>query len=147
MLVILAFAALVKIFLAAGQHLFIIGYAGQDDQLFINLAHSILNGDWLGSYNNMTLIKGPFYPLFLAANHLTHIPLLITEQILYIVAVFAFLFSVYPLLRKIGNIQVSDKLVRLAIIVIGLFLIFNPMSTSVEPATRVTYNKKVLTCS
>lgn len=38
-----------------------------DDFLFVGQAASILHGHWLGPFNRLTLSKGPFFPLFLAA--------------------------------------------------------------------------------
>lgn len=54
-----------------------------DDYLFIRLAKHLLSGEWLGPYNHFTLIKGPGYPLFIAASHLAGIPLLLSQQLLY----------------------------------------------------------------
>lgn len=54
-----------------------------DDYLFIKLARNILNGEWLGPYDQYTLIKGPAYPLFIAAVHYTGIPLMLAQHLLY----------------------------------------------------------------
>ena len=61
-----------------------------DGGLFINLAHHILNGDWLGPYDYRTLIKGPIYPLFIATSYLLRIPLLFAQQLLYCLACVVF---------------------------------------------------------
>lgn len=49
------------------------GYgATHDDELMVNLAHQLLLGNWLGSYESLghlTLSKPPGYPLFLAISH------------------------------------------------------------------------------
>ncbi len=52
----------------ANQGIFGITGAGHYDALFVNLAPRILQGNWLGKYNNLTLAKGYFYPLFIAFN-------------------------------------------------------------------------------
>lgn len=39
-----------------------------DDRLFINLGRSLAQGQWLGHFNQFTLMKGPGYPFFLAAS-------------------------------------------------------------------------------
>ena len=36
-----------------------------DDQLLFNYAHTLLSGDWLGTYTNMTLTKGISYSVFI----------------------------------------------------------------------------------
>jgi hypothetical protein len=63
----------------------IIGWATgkHDDAHFVEGAFHILHGDWLGKYDEMTLIKGPFYPIFIALNFIFRIPLLISQGILY----------------------------------------------------------------
>ena len=40
--------------------------ATHDDGLFMRLAHQIAMGQWLGPFNQFTLMKGPGYPVFLA---------------------------------------------------------------------------------
>jgi hypothetical protein len=40
-----------------------------DDALFIKLAESISQGNWLGTFDYLTLVKGPGYPIFLAVNN------------------------------------------------------------------------------
>ncbi|MGA7280045.1 MAG: hypothetical protein WBW79_19070, partial [Desulfocapsaceae bacterium] len=57
-----------------------------DDLLFVSQAHDILGGNWLGTYNQLTLIKGPFYPLFIALSYYLNIPLLLSQQLLYLSA-------------------------------------------------------------
>lgn len=57
-----------------------------DDALYVRLAHSIANGEWLGDYNLCTLSKMPFYPVFLAVNHWMGLPLLVTQSLLYALA-------------------------------------------------------------
>ena len=54
-----------------------------DDYLFIKLAKNILSGQWLGPYDDYTLIKGPGFPLFLAGAHHLGLPLLFAQQLLY----------------------------------------------------------------
>lgn len=55
-----------------------------DDQLFVRLAASMGMGDWLGPYDALTHAKGMFYSLFILANHLTGLPLKLTEHALYL---------------------------------------------------------------
>lgn len=58
--------------------------APHDDFLFVHLAETILSGHWLGGYNNLTHAKGVAYPIFLALNHLTGLPLKLTEHLVYL---------------------------------------------------------------
>lgn len=59
-----------------------LGFALADDALFVRLAQSISDGQWLGAYDDFTLVKGPFYPLFIAMAHAVGLPLLIAQQAL-----------------------------------------------------------------
>ena len=68
-----------------------------DDYLFIRLAKNLLSGEWLGPYNQVTLIKGPVYPLFIAASHLAGIPLLLSQQLLYSLACVIAISALRPL--------------------------------------------------
>jgi hypothetical protein len=57
-----------------------------DDALFTKLASSILDGEWLGPYDFLTLSKGPGFPIFLAAAYKLHLPLMLAEHLLHLVA-------------------------------------------------------------
>lgn len=56
-----------------------------DDQLFARLANSLRDGNWLGPYDKLTLIKGPGFSAFLAATSAAGIPLRLAEQAVYLV--------------------------------------------------------------
>ncbi len=67
-----------------------------DDRLFVNLAASIADGRWLGEYNDLTLAKGPGYPLFLAACELTGFSAYLAQHLLYVAACLALLVAIAP---------------------------------------------------
>jgi hypothetical protein len=94
-----------------------IGYALHDDQLGMRLAQNILHGRWLGDYNVLTLLKEPFYPLFLAANFVLGLPLLFTQQVLYVFACILMIYALRPLITS-----------KLFLIMLYVVLLFNPMS-------------------
>ncbi|NDA15726.1 MAG: hypothetical protein EBZ14_10835, partial [Gammaproteobacteria bacterium] len=48
---------LVKLWLISPQEM-LVRSSPHDDTLFVGLALNILQGDWLGSYNQFTLMKG-----------------------------------------------------------------------------------------
>ncbi|MFZ2397429.1 MAG: hypothetical protein WAW31_01950 [Smithella sp.] len=60
--------------------------AGHDDALFWQNAYHIVSGKWLDAYNQMTLAKGPGFPLFLAANAVLGIPVTLLIALLYLFA-------------------------------------------------------------
>lgn len=86
-----------------------------DDYLFIKTAGHILNGEWLGPYNHLTLIKGPVYPLFIAFSYLLGMPLLFSEQILYSIACFIAIYSLKPICNN-----------KYIFIFSFIFILFNP---------------------
>ncbi|WP_338665116.1 hypothetical protein VQH23_08055 [Pararoseomonas sp. SCSIO 73927] len=73
-----------SLWLRTGFPVHAIGSAEADDALFIRLARSLLAGEWLGPYDNLTLAKGIFYPLFIATSSFLSIPLRVAEQACYL---------------------------------------------------------------
>ena len=134
---VLATASLVKLLLISGQHVSVIGNAGFDDQLFVSQAFYLLHGLYLGTYTNVTLIKGPFYPIYLALMHIAHIPLLLSQQIFYIIACLVFLICVWPLVKRLRKADRFRRVPYVVISFLGLLLIFNPMTSDIQSGTRV----------
>ena len=108
---------------------FYIGSLSYDDVLMIRESNSILNGNYLGVYNNMTLIKGPIFPLFLALVKTIRIPFPLSISILYIISSLFFLFS----LKKI----IKEKKI---LIIIFALIIFHPVTLSSELSQRIYRN-------
>jgi hypothetical protein len=52
----------------------VLSTAGADDALFMRLGMHLAAGDWLGRYNELTLVKGPGFPAFLALANLLGLP-------------------------------------------------------------------------
>lgn len=96
-----------------------------DDILFLFRAKDLQAFRWLGHYNHMTLIKGMFYPLWIAVVHMAGIPLIISQHILYIFACIVTVIALSPWLQSSGMK-----------IFLYSFLLLNPMSFDF-PATRV----------
>ena len=44
-----------------------------DDWIMVHLAETLRNGQWLGEYNDLTLTKGMFFPLYLAVCSFFHL--------------------------------------------------------------------------
>lgn len=100
-------------------------YSDFDDFLFVNHANNILEGKWFGEYNDKTLVKGPIYPLFIAASHKTGLQIKSAEWLLYIssaafLSVLFFLcteraylsLSLYTLLLLNPYLEVVTRLMR-----------------------------------
>ncbi|OQX19236.1 MAG: hypothetical protein BWK76_05305 [Desulfobulbaceae bacterium A2] len=97
-----------------------------DDLLFINLAASLLSGDWLGDYNQLTLIKGPFYSMFIALVYWLNIPLLLAQQLLQAGAGAVFVLALRPLIRR-----------SWLLLAVFFVLLFNPFSYNYPSVGRV----------
>ena len=88
---IIAVLSLVKLWLAMALPVTALGFA-HDDLLFLRLADSFLDwatlfhGNWLGTFDYLTLSKGPMYPLWVAFCFVLGVPLLLGQQLLYMLA-------------------------------------------------------------
>lgn len=71
-----------------------------DDGLFVRGAVYLLSGHWLGPYDHLTLVKGPFYSVWIAFAWLMGIPLLISQGLLYAGASLALVRGLRPWLRS-----------------------------------------------
>ncbi len=97
-----------------------------DDLLFINQAENIIEGNWLGPYNQLTLIKGSFYPIFIAGAHFLGIPLLTAQQILYAIACGVVIWALSPVIRQ-----------PWILLLIFLFLLLNPFTYNYPAMGRI----------
>lgn len=123
----------VKMAIAGG--LFICAsHSPHDDELGVDIAYNLLNGNWLGAYDNRRLVKGITFPLFLAINHLIGIPYTITLTLLYGMACMAV-------------VKLAEKFIKNNIVLAALFTIlyFIPASTGVQTFSRVY--RSTLTCT
>lgn len=88
--------------------------AGHDDALFWGRAWEMLNGNWLGPYDHMTLSKGPGFSIFLAVNALIGIPVTLSISLLYLLGCYFF----YQTLNLIS----SRYFINLLIFLVVLFI-------------------------
>lgn len=109
----------VDLWLVGGQLRGAVGTAGYDDALFLKLAHHLVRGEWLGPYDALTLLKVPGYPLWIAGNFFTGLPLSFTEHLAYAAACAIFARAVRP--------RLGSNLLTLAVFAL---LLFQPMSFS-----------------
>ena len=71
-----------------------------DDAHFLRQAGTVLDGHWLGSYDKLTLSKGPSYPLFVAAVYRTGLPLKLAAPALHLMAAALIALVVWRLARS-----------------------------------------------
>ena len=55
-----------------------VGGAPLDDELMFRAAQAITAGEWLGTYDYLTLSKAMFFPVWLALLHVLHLPYLVS---------------------------------------------------------------------
>lgn len=84
-----ALVAVSVLFLVVAMHtpVGVLGNALHDDGLFIHHALSILDGHWLGPYDQLTLAKGPGYALLLVVGHLSGLSVTLLHALLYLFGV------------------------------------------------------------
>ncbi len=66
-----------------------VGASPYDSGLFVRQANYLVDGRWLGPFDNLTLAKGPAYPLFIAFTHEVGIPLKLGEHLTWLAAALA----------------------------------------------------------
>jgi hypothetical protein len=94
-------ASLLFFWISASRKATILSGARHDDQLFAMLAYQLAQGHWLGPYNELTLVKGPAYPFFLAVNHLLGLPFTLGQGLLMMAAVGYFAFVIWRVTRSV----------------------------------------------
>jgi hypothetical protein len=91
-----------KLWLSSDLHLSIFPDAMHDDALFMSLGHSIANGDWLGKFGELTLSKGPSFPIFIAGVQLLRVPFIQAEAVFHALACILFVLALRPILHSAG---------------------------------------------
>jgi hypothetical protein len=106
--------------------------AVEDDELMVYHARTILDGNWLGQWHYNTLIKNPFFSIFLAACKIVNVSYINSVTLLYSIACIIFMFSI----RK----KIENKLFWLLMFVM---LLFNPIMYSSKVVQRVYRNSLI----
>ena len=91
---------LLKQFLVCDLPIMAVPKGTHDDWLMVHLADTLRSGQWLGEYNDLTLTKGMFFPLFLAVCNFLQISYLNAAALFYTVSCMVFVYGVRPLLKK-----------------------------------------------
>lgn len=92
-------AVMALLYLALAMHapMAVRGDLVHDDGLFMQNAVDLINGHWLGDYDNRTLAKGPGYPLFLALGFVLGLPVSLSHALLHVAACLGFSRAVLQL--------------------------------------------------
>ena len=125
----MAFFGVLKEFLVYNLPIMAVPKGIHDDWIMVHMADALRSGQWLGEYNDLTLTKGMFFPLYLAVLNFLHLSYLTTSALLYIVSCMLFVYALRPLLKKYR-----------VCLVLYLALLWNPISYSVQAFQRVYRN-------
>jgi hypothetical protein len=115
-----------RLWLVADQPILVLPHSTFDDALFVRLAKNVSNGAWLGPYDNRTLIKGAFYPLWIVAAHCLGVPLPLAQQLLYVAACAVFVLAIRPTLAP-----------RAALLLVYGVLLFQPAGYAYQTTQRI----------
>ena len=118
-LVIALLLGWIKHALAVSLPIYALSTTGFDDRLMVNLAYSIMNGQWLGAYNSNTFIKGIGFPLFLVFSRTLGFSYLSSVSLFYIGACILFIRSVKPCFNRLWQA-----------VAVYTVLLFNPVTIS-----------------
>jgi len=119
--VLVAFAIAMILGIMAARGMTIRTFAVHDDMHYMRQALSLLRLQWLGSYDNLTLAKGPGFPAFLAIGHLTGLPFAYFQLGTLLASLAVFSWTLSRLLNKVWLFPV----VALTLFLIPSLYVFN----------------------
>lgn len=95
---------LLRCFLTVFQRAYTwVGGAPLDDELMFRAAQAVSAGQWLGTYDYLTLSKAMFFPLWLALLHALRLPYLLGGALLWCAASLAAAMAFAPVLNTWGK--------------------------------------------
>lgn len=121
--------AMIKQLLVSDLPIYAISDALPDDGLMVAMAENLRNGQWLGAYQKLTLVKGIGYPLFLVLCNVLPFGYLSISSLVYTVSVLCMVYAVKPLFRGYKSLAV-----------IYTVLLFSPVAASLVTFQRIYRN-------
>lgn len=121
--------AILKQFLVCDLPIYAISNALPDDGLMVAMAENLRNGQWLGTYQKLTLVKGIGYPLFLVLCNVLPFGYLSLSSLFYTVSVLCMVYAVKPLFRTYKSLAVLYAV-----------LLFSPVAASLMTFQRIYRN-------
>ena len=97
-----------------------------DDDLYVKFLYSLLRGDYLGSYDVRTIIKGPVFAFILFVSKLYKMSFSSFFTIIYIISCLFFLSSLKNIIKE-----------KKYLIIVFLVLLFNPVTFSSDLFQRL----------
>ncbi|PLK49127.1 hypothetical protein [Uliginosibacterium sp. TH139] len=120
---------ILRIALSSRLPSYILAGTPHDDGWVVGRAVSIINGDWLGGYDQYTLIKGAFSPLLMAFTALFGVTYSGLNTAIYCLACFVFVASVRPVIKN-----------HWFLLLMFAILLFNPLTYAMETGQRIYRN-------
>lgn len=120
---------LLRIILSNRMPSYILSDMPHDDGWVVTHALYILRGEWLGPYDQFTLIKGPFSPLLMAFSAYIGVTFRGLNTALYCLACVVFIVAISPIIKN-KWLQIFCFLV----------LLFNPITYALETGQRIYRN-------
>ena len=96
----LALISLAYVFVVAHTPMSILAEGVHDDAFFMGRGRNLVEGEWMGPFSQFTLMKGPGYPLFLAAGNLLGLPVSLAHALFRIAAALVFVIVAQRLTRS-----------------------------------------------
>ena len=124
-IIMIVLVSIIRFVLTSQSSIYVFG-SKYDDLLVIKRAKSIIKGNWLGSYNHLTLVKGIGFEIFLVIFNFLKISFVNAQSIMYILACIYFIYAIRNLIK-------SKKF----LLVIYVLMLFNPISLGFETFQRV----------
>ena len=128
-LIILCIITLIRFLISFNLKSFYISNLSYDDGLMVNQMSNLINGQYLGIYDDFTLIKGIVFPYLLFICKTIHMSYSIMFTVLYMLAV---IYFVRPFEKLIRN--------KYFMFIFYILLLFNPITYSSELFQRLYRN-------
>lgn len=125
-ILLLIFLTIIRVSLATNMPFCGLGNAMHDDKLLADMSNSLQNAEWLGAYNNRTLVKGVSYPIFLMVCYWLGIPSSLGLILLFILSIIVFVIAISKIIS--GFFSKS---------IIYLFLLYMPSMFNTTYTQRV----------
>lgn len=94
------FAAILFVMAYAQKPMGILAAAQHDDGTYIWLGQQLASGHWFGPFSEMTLTKGPGYPVFLALNSYLGLPITISHAVFFCLSLGLFSWVIARIFRS-----------------------------------------------
>lgn len=122
----LVMLTLFRIWLGVKTPLYLQAGADYDDFLLIRYAVSMLEGNWLGAFGELTLVKGASFSVIIVLNYLLGIPYAFGLIVSYVVAIILICVAFYQMLPN-----------KILISMMYIFLLYSPIMFHEENSQKI----------